>query len=181
MKPSAAAVNRGAIGEAKPPIVVEVLLLSVPEDTLTYRTVRRTLPEHEEPDAVAWRACRPRRDGPFLLHSTSWRYDRGRVILTYAALPDPRPGSRNRPIPLHVGQRRNANTPSTEQIAAHACRHLAFLAHTDDTVANDLCRHPRLRSLILQHFPDVAGEQPAVPAARSPKGRPRTTRHGLLA
>jgi hypothetical protein len=165
-----AVVNRSAIGEAKPPIVVEVLLLSITQELLTFRTVRRTLPEHEEPDAVAWRACRPRRDSTFLLHSTSWRYERGRVILTYAALPDPRPSSRNRPIPLHVGTRRNANTPSTEQIAAHACRHLAFLARTDDTVANDLFRHPQLRSLILQHFPDVAGERPGVPSARSPVG-----------
>jgi hypothetical protein len=163
-------VNKCVIGKTKPPIVVEVLLLSVPEEMLMYRRVHRILPEHEEPDAVAWRACRPRRDSPFILHSTSWRFDRGRVILTFAALPDPRPGGRNHPIPLHAARGRKRKTPTTDEVAAHACRHLAFLARTDDTVANDLCRHPRLRSLILQHVPDLAGEQPAVAPTRSRMG-----------
>jgi hypothetical protein len=148
----------------RPPIVVEVLLLSAAEKALRYRQVRRTLPAHEEPDTVAWRACRPRRDNPVLLHSTSWRYDRGRVVLTYVALPDPRPASRNHPIPTDIAEAWNSirpsPRPSSDQVAAHACRHLAFLARTDDAVASALGRHPQLRRLILQHVPDVAGQRP---------------------
>ncbi|MGD9529963.1 hypothetical protein [Pseudonocardia sp.] len=74
-------------------------------------------------------------------HSTSWRHEAGTVVLTYAALPDPRPGLpaatldapavlcsedplRPAPAGLHG-----------HHVVAHAVRHLAYLAAHDPVVA----------------------------------------------
>lgn len=66
------------------PVRVEVVILAAEDGVLTFRAAHQALPVDHEPDAVARAACvlPPACDG--LLHSTSWRYDAGHVILTYA-------------------------------------------------------------------------------------------------
>lgn len=86
-----------------------------------------------------------------LLHSTSWRADVPRLVLTYVAVLDAGPAVRARwpqaePITLDVAQQEwgipptHAATKPPEEIAVssvieHALRHMAFLLETDATAA----------------------------------------------
>lgn len=97
-----------------------------------------------------------------LLQSTSWRFQRDRVVLTYAALPDPDPAAAV-PVPADGGA--TSDDPSAPaparirpgDIAAHACRHLAYLRHTDPLVAECADAAPPLWDLIAEFTPTVAG------------------------
>jgi len=97
------------------------------------------------------------------LHSTSWRYERGRIVLTYAALPDPEPAACLNPVPpaiRSVSAGPLAPSPgsvSLGDVAAHACRHLAYLRHVDAMVAARTQAAPELWALIDDYVPAVAG------------------------
>jgi hypothetical protein len=155
--------GNGAAAAAAVPVVVEVLVLSVDGDTLTFRTARRPLPASVDPDTVARQASglTPQtRDG--LLHSTSWRYEQDRVVLTYVAIPDVDPGAARQPVAEAIVRGEDATDPSPDvdgaEVAAHACRHLAFLDRTDVDVAAALAHHRGVRRLVRRYVPDVAGQ-----------------------
>src|SRR6185436_10009444 len=81
--------------------IVEVVLLSADPaaGTLRYRTRTAPLARGRHPDGIARDlagldasdAAADAATGAALLHSTSWRFRRDRVVVTYAALPDPDP------------------------------------------------------------------------------------------
>ncbi|MEV4623208.1 hypothetical protein AB0J74_31425 [Asanoa sp. NPDC049573] len=142
--------------------IVEVVLLSAEGGTLRFRTVSAPLPAGTHPDDLALhlsglRLCTP----GATLHSTSWRYAAGSVVLTYAALPDPAP---SHTIPLSPDRMvigGTALTPSpphvdADAVAAHAARHLALLASTDPVVADAVTDQPEIW--------DLLGKLPAGPA-----------------
>lgn len=126
------------------PVVVEVLFLrhepdlpSAPGDfgELGYRVVRMPLPLGCTPDQAAAEACG---GGVEVLHSTSWRYDPADgVQLTYVALPDPQPGlpatTLAAPSVVCSGDplRPSPDLMHIHHVAAHAVRHLAYLADRD--------------------------------------------------
>jgi hypothetical protein len=133
-------------GESTPPVTVEVLLLRAVGDDrrqLCYRRKMALLDTEEEPDSLAARSAGlPAADaGSHLLHSTSWRFQpAGGLVLTYIAYPDPHPWRAAALLtdPTIV-QSADPSRPSPPQVlmphvAAHAVRHLAFLADTDPTV-----------------------------------------------
>ena len=100
-----------------------------------------------------------------MLHSTSWRYDQsGHVILTYAVLPDPDPTAPVKPLPslgLARGHHHAYPTPATigpDHVAAHAIRHLAWLAGTDPIVAAALGGDENLCTALANVRPDPAGQ-----------------------
>jgi hypothetical protein len=145
--------------------MVEVVLLSVlpcPAAVLRYRTRTAVLDGGRHPDEVARDLAGLGGDRAGLLHSTSWRFQRDRVVLTYAALPDPDPAGAVAvpvdggatsddplaPAPLRIG---------AGDVAAHACRHLAYLRHTDPLVAERAGTAPGLWRLIAAFTPTVAG------------------------
>ncbi|MGE3287127.1 MAG: hypothetical protein AB7J32_13635 [Pseudonocardia sp.] len=74
-------------------------------------------------------------------HSTSWRHEAGTVVLTYAALPDPHPGLPAAPLDAPaVLCSADPLRPAPaglhgHHVAAHAVRHLAYLAAHDPVVA----------------------------------------------
>jgi len=146
--------------------VVETILLSALGDELRFRTRRQALPSGAHPDAVA-RSLTGLTGG--LLHSTSWRFAGGSVILTYAGLPDPEPADALpldpwRPLPYAVDPLAPAlDHVSAEDVAAHACRHLAYLRRTDPVVALASDDAPLLWDLIAGLAPAMAGllAQPA--------------------
>lgn len=80
--------------------------------------------------------------GPFVIHSTSWRYERGRLILTYlAVLPElhaPREGFHAIEVPRATLARGAAEqapvSVGAEQVLEHALRHLAWLSRDDPAV-----------------------------------------------
>ncbi|NUT36661.1 MAG: hypothetical protein HOV79_26705 [Hamadaea sp.] len=135
---------------------VEVVWLSAADGVLRYRSEAHPLDGGVHPDDAAWHVsgltlCTP----GALLHSTSWRYARGSVVLTYVALPDPDPHDTvavptdavtSGGGPLHPSP---AVIP-IEAVAAHACRHLALLAVTDPQVAAVAAAESPLWTLITK-------------------------------
>lgn len=81
---------------------------------------------------------------PYVAHSTSWRYEEGRIILTYVAVVAPLgalpPGTL---VALPVAHtelaRGEAMTPPTSidvtQVVEHALRHLSWLVRDDPAIA----------------------------------------------
>ncbi|GLZ01597.1 hypothetical protein [Actinoplanes sp. NBRC 103695] len=141
-------------------VVVETLLIGATDDGLTFRAFERPLGDDEHPDQVARELAG---FGAQLLHSTSWRFAAGRIVLTYAALPDPDPRTATQLEGVGltaVGSGPLQPSPATIDLAAvvlHAVRHLAFLRHTDDAAAAAANGDPRLWALISRHEPALAG------------------------
>jgi hypothetical protein len=85
---------------------------------------------------------------PLVVHSTSWRYDDGQLILTYVAVVE-RPGEQrddlvDEPIArtdLARGDALRAPTEiATAQVVEHALRHLSWLVRDDPAVGAALSR-----------------------------------------
>lgn len=73
----------------KAAVEVEVVLFHQRGAELRYRFARRALTDGDSPDDLALRIASIA--GPGACHSTSWRFDTGSVVLTYAVVPDPHP------------------------------------------------------------------------------------------
>lgn len=168
-------------------VAVETLLLGARDGRLTCRVFRQDLSGSEHPDAAALRlagfADGGRREGGGgeggggegegggggggggILHSTSWRFAAGQIVLTYAALPDPDP--RGAAVvepalaPAGGGDPLVPSPPRVEQaeVVEHACRHLAFLRRTDPIVALASAEQYRIWALLDAYRPDVAGQR----------------------
>jgi len=135
--------------------IVELLLFGTSGGELTFRIRSAHLAEGEHPDRLAGFDSAP--PAGALVHSTSWRFDNGGVVLTYAALPDLLPASAGR---LDRGAGIVASTdllaPSPAvitpaNVAAHACRHLAVLRRTDPAVAAAAREVPGLWPLLDEY------------------------------
>lgn len=143
-------------------ISVEVVLLSERDGVLRYRVRRDVLEDGVHPDDLAFglaglTLCTP----GGLLHSTSWRYESGSVVLTYAALPDlwPQATRRVEVDAMAVAASPLMPSPCTvdiDAVAAHACRHLALLLTTDPVAVEAAVAAPAIWTLI--------GKLPAAPA-----------------
>jgi len=102
-------------------------------------------PERQPGDIVLEAA---RRYGlrPLLVHSTSWRFEGARVILTYVVVVEPPTGLDEHLVDGSVDRaelaRGDAMGPPIDidltQVVEHAFRHLAWLVKDDDAVATAL-------------------------------------------
>ncbi|MBB5867728.1 hypothetical protein F4553_001107 [Allocatelliglobosispora scoriae] len=145
-------------------VIVEVVLLSEHDGTLRYRSHSDALGTGTHPDAVARHlsGLQPGMPGG-LLHSTSWRYDDGGLILTYAALPDPHPELATTALPVDAMVTcEDPLVPSPavidlDAVAAHACRHLALLHATDPVVRAAADEARPLWDVIVKLPPGPAG------------------------
>lgn len=81
---------------------------------------------------------------PILLHSTSWRFDRQSVILTFVVvLPDPGAMDSRAVDRAELARSTQTSAPSAivaGQVLEHAIRHLAWLAAEDAVVGDALDR-----------------------------------------
>lgn len=115
------------------PVVVELIGLGVAGQALHWRVARQHLGT-AYPDDVARDLCRAAvQPGTAVLHSTSWRHTAGELVLTYAAFPDARASECGEPLRHHLVTGPGPQEPSPsvvldEHVAAHAVRHLAYLA-----------------------------------------------------
>jgi hypothetical protein len=98
-----------------------------------------------------------------LLHSTSWRFEGGAVVLTYAAVPDPSPGGatpldpeRGVPYPMDP-LAPGAVLLTAHDVAVHAGRHLSYLRRTDPLVARAARERVELWDAIGRYEPALAG------------------------
>lgn len=145
-------------------VFVEVVQLGLQDGPqLSYRTITGQLPTRQPPDVLALQLAWPDRppDGA-VCHSTSWRFeDADTLVLTYAATPDT---TRNdcyqlgEPAIVSSG---DALRPAPAQlhahhVAAHAVRHLAYLARHDPALAEP----QRLRRELWAALQDVAQRTP---------------------
>ncbi|WP_157963567.1 hypothetical protein [Actinocorallia populi] len=144
------------------PVVVEVVVLrAVPEGGLAYRSARGGLLPDEDPV----RAARRLAGAGEWVHSTSWRYtDEGHVVLTFAVAPEPEEWRPAKPL-AETGIARGPlpgrpapDAVSVEQVAAHAVRHLAFLAAHDPVAGGFLAGHPLLARALEAWPGGVAGQ-----------------------
>jgi hypothetical protein len=140
-------------------VVVEALLLRRLEDGLVaFRRVAGEATDDEDLDRLAHALAGPL-DEPAgaVLHSTSWRVERaGRLVVTYAALPDPEPGRPAVPLlepAVVVGPTALRPSPQTlhgHHVAAHAVRHLADLAERDPVVRAAAVLQPDLWAAVAR-------------------------------
>lgn len=95
---------------------------------------------------------------PLLVHSTSWRRDRGAVILSFVAVIDRRlVGSmESAPIGRTALARGEATAApqeiATAQVVEHGLRHMAWLAGDDPVVAAEL--PPGWRTILATYAPE---------------------------
>jgi hypothetical protein len=143
-------------------VMVEVIPLRVGPEGLGYRQLQSALPSGLHPDDAAGQLVDTPHD--ILLHSTSWRYDAlGRVVLTYAACPDPRPdlpaAQLEDPEPATAATERRPSPPEVRvgQVAMHAVRHLAWLAVNDPIAVAFIAERPDLALALASHSPELAG------------------------
>lgn len=171
MTPTPATHARNPASPHAPPVVlVEVLLLRHdPAEGFSYRRLITALGGRARPDDVARRlAALGEHDDAHLVHSTSWRAtDEGRIVLTYLVHPDPSPDLPGTPLPdprsLARSPRPGHPTPpdlTPRHVAAHAVRHLAFLARTDPAVAAHLASSGDSADAALDRLPGVPAGQP---------------------
>ncbi|WP_238011702.1 hypothetical protein KZZ52_46050 [Dactylosporangium sp. AC04546] len=167
------------------PVRVEVLIVGARDAAVYYRRACAPLPRDTHPDAVAADlAAAPagspvggaRRDGPqpgwappalTILHSTSWRFEAGGVVLTYAAVLDGAPTADFVPLASRtvIGSGDPA-APSpaavpVDAVAVHALRHLAWLRERDEVAAAALVSVPALWAALDDFTPAPAGCAPS--------------------
>jgi hypothetical protein len=98
---------------------------------------------------------------PRVVHSTSWRHDGGRLVLTYLAVVEPPPALppadviRAVPVVRSDLARGEATAPPKEigvlQVIEHALRHLSWLLHDDPAIAEAL---PDWRPILDRYQPE---------------------------
>lgn len=99
-----------------------------------------------EPGTVVVEAAARYELRPRVVHSTSWRYDQGRLILTYIAVVEPpvdlSPYLDAEPVVRSDLARGERLAPPTDidvqQVVEHAFRHLAWLVSDDEVVRKAL-------------------------------------------
>jgi hypothetical protein len=93
-------------------------------------------------DVVAWYPLLPR-----VVHSTSWRYEEGRIVLTYVVVVDPPQHLPQNSLELVPVKRSDlargssmgpAESITVEAVLEHAVRHLAWLSRDDPAIATVL-------------------------------------------
>ena len=93
-------------------------------------------------DALKWYPLTP-----IVVHSTSWRHEEGRIVLTYVAVVEhPRELATDSLVALPVGRAELARGGATsapqsigvEAVLEHALRHLAWLVRDDPAVMQEL-------------------------------------------
>lgn len=106
-------------------------------------------------DSLGWYDLTPR-----VVHSTSWRHEEGRVVLSYIAVVDP-PASLppdtlvRTPVSRADLARGDATAPPAEigvlQVIEHALRHLSWLVQDDPAIGEAL---PDWRELLASYQPE---------------------------
>ena len=100
----------------------------------------------EHPVEVVDRIVRDTIGSPILVHSTSWRRDRGAVVLSFVVVIAPEQVGGMASVPIERSElARSDATAAPRAIASgavveHGLRHLAWLAGDDPVVAGELSR-----------------------------------------
>ncbi len=136
---------------------VELIAARLQGDRLRYLVDRQACAIGLDPDETARAATAelfpavPLRR--FVVHSTSWRYERGCLLLTYLAYSDELPFEE---LPQVLPRDADAVGKGIPSVAAHAIRHLAFLSSQEpDKYGHAIS--PETLAHLARIEPDVAG------------------------
>jgi hypothetical protein len=145
-------------------VLAELLFARIAGRTLRFQVARFDLTRSRgEPDAAAreFADMRLRPDALRVVHSTSWRYERGRIVLSYLVYSD-RLTFRGRSrralmdaLPPPEEPARDARDRD-RAVASHALRHLAFLV-AEDPVEYRAKLSPATRRALRRLRPEAAG------------------------
>ena len=100
--------------------------------------------EADDPVEVVSRFTANLMGPPLLVHSTSWRRDRGGVILSFIVVNSPGQAAQLAGVPVERAELARSSATSaaaeirTNQVLEHGLRHLAWLATEDETVKRTL-------------------------------------------
>ena len=130
--------------------ILEIFYLRIMGERVRYQRKKVSLSRKgSNPDELIWSRIRQEHSEPheedeeheFIVHSTSWRYERpGKIILTYAAYSDDLEleNGKSKSIPLKSLRtiKKNTRKPRSQaelekKVVSHAMRHIAFLIQTD--------------------------------------------------
>lgn len=116
------------------------------------------LGQTDHPVEVVTRIVRDVVGEPRLVHSTSWRRDRGAVILSFVVIVDRDLVKEMESMPIGRTElaRSEATAPprsiAQDQVVEHGLRHMAWLARDDAVVAAELS--PRWRAILDGYVPE---------------------------
>ena len=128
--------------------LLEIYYLRISGKRVRYQRKKVNLSRKgSDPDKLIWsHICQSQSDKPaeeheFIVHSTSWRYERpDRVLLTYVAYSDELTFEKGKAKSLSLKSlrtiTRKSKKPSSQaekekKVVSHAMRHIAFLIKTD--------------------------------------------------
>ena len=112
----------------------------------------------DSPMEVVERVARNTLGHPRLVHSTSWRHDRGAVILSFVVVIDSADVGAMRSVAINrtALARSEATAAPTEiahtQVVEHGLRHLAWLAKDDPVVSRELS--PAWKEVLAGYVPE---------------------------
>jgi hypothetical protein len=123
------------------------------------QTLRVGWPPEQQPGDIMVTAAHRYDLVPLLVHSTSWRAEQGRLVLTYmvAVRPPTEPSAwlADEPVRRTELARGDAMGPpvaiDVTQVIEHAFRHLAWLVKDDEVVRDTL---PDWRSFLAEYEPE---------------------------
>jgi hypothetical protein len=141
-------------------VVVEVVMARVHADEMRYSISKTAHEKTGDPMDTAKAAVTARFPDVSLkkaiVHSTSWRYDAERIVLTFLAYSDQLSmDGLSRSLPLDEAEDLASDDEGQASIAAHAIRHLAFLIATDAKEFTPKIRRPAL-ARIRKVAPDIS-------------------------
>lgn len=132
---------------------LEVLPVALGDDGLLWMkplhadSLRVGLPPSSRPAEVVLEVLRWYPLAPIVVHSTSWRHEEGRIILTYVAVVEhPHEIAKDSLVALPVERAELARGEATaaprnigvEAVLEHALRHLSWLVRDDPAVMKEL-------------------------------------------
>jgi len=131
--------------------ILEIFYLRLMGDRVRYQRKEVNLSRKgSDPDSMIWSYIRQKRgddaegEQEFIVHSTSWRYERpGKILLTYVAYSDELTFEKGKSKSLSLKDLRTilkrSRKPRSQaglekKVVSHAMRHISFLIQTDPQI-----------------------------------------------
>jgi hypothetical protein len=154
--------------------VLEIYYLRLTGKRVRYQRKQVNLSrEGSDPDKLIWSHIRhgkqdkPTEEHEFIVHSTSWRYERqGKVLLTYVAYSDELTFDKRKTKSLSLKSIRTITKKSKKprsqaelekKVVSHAMRHIAFLIKTDDEIDFKSAMTPETMEMFEKLWVSLAG------------------------
>lgn len=154
--------------------ILEIFYLRLAGERIRYERKEVNLSRKgSDPDKLIWSLIRqairdlPADEHEFVVHSTSWRYERpGKILLTYIAYSDELifEKGKTRSLSIHnlprvtkASKKPDSRDELEKKVVAHAIRHIAFLVKTDDQIDFKSAMKPKTMATFERLWGTLAG------------------------